>query len=238
MIPMLDFFKELISAVRATAVERVKNPILGALTFSWCAFNWDKILTLLFSTTTIEDKIEFIKSNSSFDSALLYPLYSTAVITLLLPFISAIAVFCQNKPMMFSADRYADRSDRLLKRKINSERLRARADIAYEQTKTDAKRDIQAMISEIERSKADSNEMRELIDSLKDENNFLNDELRHSRTSLEKYKKENELLSSDLKKSQKEFNAFRPKDLLDESIPIGNRVSNHMTLFPDKKTQD
>ncbi|MEL5546438.1 hypothetical protein PTR73_09930 [Serratia nevei] len=235
---MLDFFKELISAVRATAVERVKNPILGALTFSWCAFNWDKILILFFSSTTIEEKIKYINDHYTLDSTILYPIYSAVAITLVLPIISAFAVFCQNKPIMFSADKYADRNDRLLKRKINSEEFRALADIAYERVKTDAQREIQAMISEIEKSKADSNEMNVLIQRLQEEIDFLSDKLKENETAHENYKKENARLSTELKRSQKEFSAFRPKDLLDEQTPIGTRVLNKMTLFPDKKTQD
>lgn len=80
--------------------------------------------------------------------------------------------------------------------------------------------------------------MNVLIQRLQEEIDFLSDKLKENETAHENYKKENARLSTELKRSQKEFSAFRPKDLLDEQTPIGTRVLNKMTLFPDKKTQD
>ena len=44
---MLDFIRDLYASFKQTALERVKNPVLGAFVFSWIGFNWE-ILAILF----------------------------------------------------------------------------------------------------------------------------------------------------------------------------------------------
>ncbi|NIL23523.1 hypothetical protein HB991_13515 [Yersinia mollaretii] len=163
---MLDFFKELFAAMRATAVERIKNPIIGALCFSWIIFNWDNILVMLFSAATIEDKIVMIKDNATMYTAIILPIISTVLITIFLPIISAKVISIQNKPTMASMQGYADRNDATLNRKIISEQIRARANIAYEREITGGQEEIQKMREDIELSKEKTGEITKEKDEL------------------------------------------------------------------------
>ncbi|MGO3396177.1 MAG: hypothetical protein ACTINL_06730 [Serratia proteamaculans] len=223
---MLDFFKELFSSVRASAVERVKNPILGALTFSWCAFNWDKILILFFSSSIIEEKIKIIKSTSSIDSAILHPLYSTAAITLLLPFISAITVFFQNKPIMFTVDKQTDRSDHRLSRKIKSEVLRAEGDIAYERVKTGEQLKIQNMLSDIAKSREDASEMQEKIESMYSNLLETQERLSLSEADLEKEKNISTQIRDELERSRFIISTY--ENDITSNKPASDNFSNAM----------
>ncbi|CNE70983.1 hypothetical protein [Yersinia kristensenii] len=163
---MLDFFKELFAAMRTTAVERIKSPVIGALCFSWLVFNWDNILTILFSTATIEVKIGMVKANSTILTTMVWPILSTGLITILLPTISAVVIWIQNKPTMFSMEKYAIRNDAILDRKIETEKKRARADIAYDREKTGEEEKIQKMREDIEISKEKTGEITKEKDEL------------------------------------------------------------------------
>ena len=163
---MLDFFKELFTAMRATAVERIKNPVIGALCFSWLIFNWDNILVMLFSTATIEDKIVMIKDNSTMLTAMIFPIISTVLITMLLPIISAKVILIQNKPTMASMKGYAERTNAALDIRIISEHKRALGDITYERGITGGQEEIQKMKEDIEISKEKTGEITKEKDEL------------------------------------------------------------------------
>ncbi|CFQ87925.1 MULTISPECIES: hypothetical protein [Yersinia] len=170
---MLDFFKEMFTAARFTAVERVKSPVVGALFFSWIAFNWDNIIVMLFSAATVEDKIVMIKDNSTIFTAIIWPIVSAAFISIALPVISAMVIWAQNKPTMFSMGKYAIRNDAILDRKIATEKKRAQADIAYEREKTGEQEIIQRMREDIEKSKEKTGEITKEKDELIAEKNAL-----------------------------------------------------------------
>lgn len=170
---MLDFFKEIFTAARSTAVERVKSPVVGALFFSWIAFNWDNILVMLFSAATIENKIVMIKDNSTIFTAIIWPVVSAAFISMVLPVISAMVIWGQNKPTMFSMGKYAIRNDAILDRKIATEKKRAQADIAYEREKTGEQEIIQRMREDIEKSKEKTGEISKEKEALVAEKNVL-----------------------------------------------------------------
>ncbi|OVZ82199.1 hypothetical protein [Yersinia kristensenii] len=163
---MLDFFKELFAAMRTTAVERIKSPVIGALCFSWLVFNWDNILTILFSTATIEVKIGMVKANSTILTTMVWPILSTALITILLPIISAKVISIQNKPTKASMNGYAERTNAALDIRIISEHKRARADIAYDREKTGEEEKIQKMREDIEISKEKTGEITKEKDEL------------------------------------------------------------------------
>ncbi|HDL6893872.1 TPA: hypothetical protein PXM15_000963 [Yersinia enterocolitica] len=170
---MLDFFKELFAAMRATAVERIKNPIIGALCFSWLIFNWDNILVILFSTATIEDKIVMIKDNSTMLTAMIFPIISTVLITVLLPIISAKVILIQNKPTMESMKGYAERTNAALDIRIISEHKRALGDITYERGITGGQEEIQKMKEDIEKSREKTGEITKEKDELISEKDTL-----------------------------------------------------------------
>jgi hypothetical protein len=54
------FFGALIESVRAHVDERLKSPFAGAFAIAWAATNWKLVLILLFSSSSIEDRIKII----------------------------------------------------------------------------------------------------------------------------------------------------------------------------------
>ncbi|ELD60119.1 hypothetical protein WKU_04561 [Escherichia coli KTE177] len=80
VISMFESFKELFLSTANTAVNRAKNPVLGAFVMSWCAFNWKSILYLFFSKSNIIDKISYISDNSTWKTVMFYPCLSVIAI--------------------------------------------------------------------------------------------------------------------------------------------------------------
>ena len=55
--------KEIFDSFIENSKERIKNPFIGAFIISWIAFNWKPILIILFSSKTIEERIEYVETN-------------------------------------------------------------------------------------------------------------------------------------------------------------------------------
>lgn len=185
---MLDFFKELFSAMRATAVERVKSPILGAFAFSWIAFNWESILTLLFSKQIIEVKICAIKAISTLENTLYAPFLMSLAITIILPWLSSLMIFVQNKPILQSMEMYRKRNNNILEGRIYTERLRAKAEIAYEREKKELELEQQKLDEKIKESQdkilEKDNKIEELTNRIIELDKTLADE-KYNRNSFE-----------------------------------------------------
>ncbi|MFA3779927.1 hypothetical protein [Yersinia sp. 1652 StPb PI] len=251
---MLDFFKELFTAMRATAVERIKSPVIGALCFSWLIFNWDNILVMLFSAATIEDKIVMIKDNSTMLTAMIFPIISTVLITILLPIISAKVISIQNKPTMASMEGYADRNDATLDRKKITEQKRARADIAYEREITGGQEEIQKMKEDIEISKEKTGEITKEKNELIAEKKALISEKKSLIVERDELISEKEVmletnnkLSQDMLELTLQLDEARNKlrtnnrsnplkaDSTDSSIVRVNRTLKGKTIIPNQK---
>lgn len=79
--------KEFISNFFTASSERLKNPLLFSFLFSWIAFNWRPLFTLLLSDKRIEDRISYISENfSEIHYNLYYPLLFSIGYVLLLPY--------------------------------------------------------------------------------------------------------------------------------------------------------
>ncbi|MGK8932168.1 hypothetical protein ACRS85_04670 [Pluralibacter gergoviae] len=150
---MLDSIKEFASSTFNTAVNRVKNPAFGAFSLSWCAFNWKSILYLFLSGGDVLDKINYISSNSSWKTAILYPCFSVAVICAVLPWINNIISRWQAKPIDNNDSIDNLRKAKLILRATRLQRLQAKHDVTYDKVKTGAEKDIQNMKEEIISSK-------------------------------------------------------------------------------------
>ena len=82
---------ELRKSFNAVLYERTSSPLFGTVFISWIIFNWKVLyLTMFVSEEKItETKIDFIISNYiDIYSVVLYPLASSAVLLLIIPFIS------------------------------------------------------------------------------------------------------------------------------------------------------
>lgn len=83
--------KEFIISFFESAKDRLKNPVIGAFIMAWVAVNWRFIAILLFSSKTIEQKIEFVEANYfDIDYNLWIPLAFAVFYVLILPYIMAL----------------------------------------------------------------------------------------------------------------------------------------------------
>lgn len=83
--------KELIHSIFSTSKERIANPIIGTFLLSWIAFNWKPIIYILTSGQKIESKINYIDSNfSSITNLLFYPLLTVFVYILVVPYVNLL----------------------------------------------------------------------------------------------------------------------------------------------------
>lgn len=68
--------------------ERIKNPFIFSFIFSSLFFNWKTILTLLYSSKTIEDRIEYVSCcYISLNNSLYYPLFFSLFYIIALPYL-------------------------------------------------------------------------------------------------------------------------------------------------------
>lgn len=67
--------KDFINSILHTSSERVKNPFISSFTIAWLVINWKPILIIIFSTLTIEERVEFVSTHYlSFKNYFLIPL--------------------------------------------------------------------------------------------------------------------------------------------------------------------
>ncbi|EPS7850349.1 hypothetical protein ACVHSI_003219 [Escherichia coli] len=177
VISMFESFKELFLSTANTAVNRAKNPVLGAFVMSWCAFNWKSILYLFFSKSNIIDKISYISDNSTWKTVMFYPCLSVIAICCLLPWVNNIINVWQAKPLDNNDSIENHLKARKIQRETRLQRLLAKKDVTYDKVKTGAEKNIQEMKEEIIRSK---NSMGELTAELKAKD----DELRAASAQL------------------------------------------------------
>ncbi|MBL0737639.1 hypothetical protein JI750_12105 [Flavobacterium sp. GN10] len=78
---LADLIKDFIDSTK----ERLKTPISGAFLWSFVIYNWRPILMLLFSDTTIENKIIVINHEYCSFWAIFWPLVIATAYTLLIP---------------------------------------------------------------------------------------------------------------------------------------------------------
>ncbi|MFS3697597.1 hypothetical protein ACK6T2_24010 [Escherichia coli] len=96
---MLDFIKDVFSSFRQTSLERIKSPVLGGFVFSWFAFNWETILILTSSTKKIEERLSYVQEHYfNISTAIIGPLFTTALICFFLPRVNKFVTNIQKKP--------------------------------------------------------------------------------------------------------------------------------------------
>lgn len=149
---MLDYLKELLSSTANTAMQRVRNPALGAFALSWCAFNWKSIFYLFLSDTNIFDKISFISANSNWKIVFGYPCLSVVLICGFLPWVNNLISIWQAKPFDNNDSIENKRKAKQILRSTRLQRLQAKHDVTYDKVKTGAEKDIQTMKEQITES--------------------------------------------------------------------------------------
>lgn len=149
---MLESFKEVFTSTASTAVQRVKNPALGAFAMSWCAFNWKAILFLFLSDADVTEKITYISSNSTWKTVIGYPCISVILICGFLPWVNNLISMWQAKPLDNNDSIENHRKAKQIQRATRLQRLQAKHDVTYEKVKTGAEKDIQSMKEQITES--------------------------------------------------------------------------------------
>ncbi|MFD2916376.1 hypothetical protein [Psychroserpens luteus] len=87
----MNSLKEFFLSFFESAKDRLKNPVIGAFVIAWLAVNWRFLAILLFSSKTIEQKIEFVETNYfDIDFNLWIPLTFSVFYVLILPYIMAL----------------------------------------------------------------------------------------------------------------------------------------------------
>lgn len=166
---MLESVKEYLSSTISTASQRVRNPVFGAFSLSWCAFNWKSILYLLLSDTGIIEKITYISDNSNWKTVLFYPCLSVIILCGSLPWLNNLISIWQYKPLDNNDSIENHRKARNILRATRLQRLQAKHDVTYERIRTGAEKDIQAMKEEIIKSKDSMGELTKELTQKKEE---------------------------------------------------------------------
>ena len=81
--------KDSVKQIIEIGAERLKNPLLGAFFISFVLYNWQSFLYLLFSSSTIEEKILGIKNDYFQIDGLLTPILIAIFYYMALPFLLA-----------------------------------------------------------------------------------------------------------------------------------------------------
>ncbi|HBQ2954237.1 hypothetical protein ACLAJG_17685 [Klebsiella pneumoniae] len=95
---MLDFIRDLYASFKQTALERVKNPVLGAFVFSWIGFNWEILAILFFSKEPIETRLIYICQNYDIIFNLMGAISITTLICFFLPRVNKFFTKVQDEP--------------------------------------------------------------------------------------------------------------------------------------------
>jgi len=162
---MKDFFQNLLH----TSSERVKNPFISSFTIAWVIINWKPILIIIFSTLTIEERVEFVSLNYlRLNNYFIIPLLVAVFYTLILPYI-----MLGFQRILKNANRYkivnyydeeilrVEKKSEVALREVELERIRAKtADLS------DLNEQIENLKSHVDQLKTSSREKDEMINVL------------------------------------------------------------------------
>jgi len=222
--------KELIKNLFQTSNERIKNPFIGSFIFSWIAFNWKSILTIIFSKTTIEERISYVSNCfSEIEFTLFYPLIFSAFYVLGLPYLMWLIEYLS---------KYAKigRKKNLVDEKIDD--LIDKQKIAKEERKYEEERagnlEISLLNTKIAELTTDNEEKQKSLNSLKIDLT----EIKKEKNRLEQYiNLENpdnvEYSESEKKKLDEEYNEFLKTEVSTYFEKIGTEISQFKSIPKD-----
>ncbi len=78
----IDMIKEVTNSIKAALYQRVSSPLYGTYIFSWCLFNWSKVLPLVFGSGTFDARLKTFKA-ALYTSESVF-LYSTILVPILM----------------------------------------------------------------------------------------------------------------------------------------------------------
>ncbi|HGY2353383.1 TPA: hypothetical protein ACNVQT_002281 [Citrobacter farmeri] len=187
---MLESIKEYLSSTINTASQRISNPVFGAFSLSWCAFNWKSILYFFLSDSGIIDKIAYISDNSSLQTVIVYPCISAIVLCGGLPWVNNLISIWKSKPLDNNDSIDNHRKAKHIQRATRLQRLQAKHDVTYEKIKTGAEKDIQTMKEQITESQSRMGELTAEKEKLADEIRELKNEIKKISTDSDSFRAE------------------------------------------------
>ena len=147
--------KELFNSFKGHLEDRITNPILGAFCLSWFFFNWKLILILLFSNSTIEEKIAAIELNHiSLTNMLWLPLGFTVFYLLILPWLLLGVQILQEKANGKRKINQLDFDTQYLNEKISFVRAESELDAVRLEQDLHREFEIKSRDMDLERDKA------------------------------------------------------------------------------------
>lgn len=202
---MLDFFKEIISSIKNTALERVKSPILGAFAFSWLAFNWEAIAILLFSKSDIEQRIIYITYYSNLKTFLIYPFCIALFLSWLLPELNKLVTKLQVKPNSQTIGLILDAKIVNAGKEQTLAEIKARKQLAYKKEEKEIEENINNikneknnLQSEFDQLQDSHRKLTEWFDAESDKTKSLTDNLNALNATIEKLNHDNDSYKAQL----------------------------------------
>ncbi|PNO70169.1 coiled-coil domain-containing protein [Serratia marcescens] len=86
----------LIDSVKKTLIDRINTPLFGFIVLSWIVFNWELLLTVIFSKQMIATRIDFVKLSDYYPFKMfIYPAISGFVLSVAFPYCQWAVSFLQ-----------------------------------------------------------------------------------------------------------------------------------------------
>ncbi len=224
---MLESLKEYFSSTINTASQRVSNPVFGAFSLSWCAFNWKSILYLFLSDSGIIDKITYISDNSNWQTVTLYPFLSAALLCAGMPWINNLISAWQSRPLDNNDSIENQRKANRIRRATRLQRLQAKHDVTYDKYKTGAEKDIQNMKEKITESQARMGELTAEKEMLMQEHTMMLEKFKELQKAADTFKKESEIVKQKLMERHAYTSELEIK-LAEQNEYIANLNAQHM----------
>ncbi|HGF0116369.1 TPA: hypothetical protein ACGBTX_000536 [Klebsiella aerogenes] len=202
---MLDFFKELISSFKSTALERVKSPILGAFVFSWFVFNWRGFLILLFSKSGIEERIIYIEHYYNWLTLYVFPIALALALCWILPRLNKIITKLQQEPNNETTRLLLKAKVAHAKEMLELATLNAKKDLAFKREERDIEENIKNikneknnLQSEFDQLQDSHRKLTEWFDAESDKTKSLTDNLNALNATIEKLNHDNDSYKAQL----------------------------------------
>lgn len=210
----IDAFKEFgLEPVKQAVTHRVRNPLFGGFVLSWLFFNWEKLLIITFDEGTILQRINLVKKipdNSiiwghdiSHTHTFWFPALISLLLTLTSPFISYILDLAHDAIIKKTERNRFERQAAILGAKIS---------LIDAEVKNDTQKEtaLLAVKAQQEISKAEIAKSNASIESLKNESESLQEQIKTNESTSES-------LKLDLITARNKLEALKSQFLVEES---------------------
>lgn len=229
----IDAFKEFgLEPVKQAVTHRVRNPLFGGFVLSWLFFNWEKLLIITFDEGTILQRINLVKKipdNSiiwghdiSHTHTFWFPALISLLLTLTSPFISYILDLAHDAIIKKTERNRFERQAAILGAKISlidaevkNDTQKETALLAVKAQQEISKAEIAKSNASIESLKNESESLQEQIKTNESTSESLKVDLITARNKLDGVKSQFLVEESKLKEIQQDFgDAERMKELI------------------------